>query len=249
MPNTSSMVQPPETTRPGIHLGTHPYDLLRPGRVDYSQALIMQQQRVETLIAHGGPNLLILLEHPPVYTVGRSGKAEEMIDPDFPQKNNIQILATDRGGRTTYHGPGQVVAYVIRDLRPNTGRVLDHVRRLEETVIGTLSGFGIQGTREQANPGVWVDGEKIAALGVRIRRGITYHGFALNHRCDLNHFSGIIPCGLQGRRVTSLAHLGVEISAATLERCLLATFAKVFDAHLTVIPSNSSIAPSPGKCA
>lgn len=232
------MVQPPEITHPGVH----PYDLLRPGRVEYCQSLLMQQQRVETLIAQGGPNLLILLEHPPIYTVGLSGKAEEFIDADFPQKNNIQIHNTDRGGRITYHGPGQIVAYVIRDLRPDTGRVLDHVRRLEETVIGTLSCFGIQGTRERANPGVWVNGEKIAALGVRIRRGITYHGFALNHQCDLNHFSGIIPCGLQGRKVTSLAQLGMTIAATELERCLLATFAKVFDAHLTVIPSNQ---PSP----
>ncbi|HIJ83532.1 MAG TPA: lipoyl(octanoyl) transferase LipB, partial [Magnetococcales bacterium] len=158
MPNACSMVHPPENT--------HPYDLMRLGQMDYAQALAIQQQRVETLIAHGGPNLLMLLEHPPVYTIGRSGKSGEILDA-IPTREHINIIATDRGGRVTYHGPGQLVAYVIRDLRPDTGRILDHVRRLEETIIGTLACFGILGTRERANPGVWVGNEKIAALGVR----------------------------------------------------------------------------------
>lgn len=211
---------------------SHPYDLLRPGQMDYSQALALQRQRVETLLSRGGPNLLMVLEHPPVYTVGRSGKAEEVLV-SGKYRDTIGVVPTDRGGRVTYHGPGQLVAYVIRDLRPDTGRVLDHVRRLEETVIQTLSDFDISGTREKINPGVWVNGEKIAALGVRIRRGITYHGVAINRDPDLDHFSGIIPCGIKDRGVTSMARLGCAVTPKGLERSYLAAFAEVFNATWT----------------
>ncbi|MBF0147259.1 MAG: lipoyl(octanoyl) transferase LipB [Magnetococcales bacterium] len=222
------MVLHPESVR----RGSQPYDLMRPGRIDYFQALAMQQQRVETLINQGGPNLLILLEHPPVYTVGRSGKPGEVLGLGAGC-SSIPVIPTDRGGRVTYHGPGQLVAYVIRDLRPDTGRVLDHVRRLEELVLRTLADFGIQGSRERINPGVWVGQEKIAALGVRIRRGITYHGIAINRDPDLAHFSGIIPCGIMDRGVTSMARLGCRVTSEALEASLLSIFTEVFDASLT----------------
>ncbi|MBF0435391.1 MAG: lipoyl(octanoyl) transferase LipB [Magnetococcales bacterium] len=213
---------------------TCPYDLWRPGRVDYTLALSMQQQRVETLLTRGGPNLLLLLEHPPVYTMGRSGKRDEVLAMP-PGHAPVPLILTDRGGRVTYHGPGQLVAYVIRDLRPDTGRVLDHVRRLEAVVLATLAAFGIQGMRESGNPGVWVAGEKIAALGVRIRRGITYHGIAINRDVDLTPYSGIIPCGLQGRGVTSLERLGCRVSETVLQEEVLRAFCEVFAAHLTEI--------------
>lgn len=219
-----------EVAKPSIY----PYDLWRPGRVDYPLALSMQQQRVETLLLHGGPNLLLLLEHPPVYTMGRSGKREEVLD-IFPGHPSVPLVLTDRGGRVTYHGPGQLVAYVIRDLRPDTGRVLDHVRRLEAVVLATLAALGIQGMREPGNPGVWVAGEKIAALGVRIRQGITYHGIAINRDVDLTPYSGIIPCGLQGRGVTSLARLGCRVGEKMLEEEVMRAFCDVFAAELTEI--------------
>ncbi|MBF0108811.1 MAG: lipoyl(octanoyl) transferase LipB [Magnetococcales bacterium] len=214
------------------HPETARYDLLRPGRIDYAQGLALQLLRVERLIRHGGPNLLMLLEHAPVYTVGRSGKMEEIL-PSATGHPSITVVTTDRGGRVTYHGPGQQVAYVIRDLRPDTGRVLDHVRRLEEWVLRTLARFDIHGDRDRRNPGVWVGGEKIAALGVRIRSGITYHGIAINRDPDLTHYSGIIPCGIRDRGVTSMARLGCHASALELEQTLLQHFPPVFDASFT----------------
>ncbi|MBF0369628.1 MAG: lipoyl(octanoyl) transferase LipB [Magnetococcales bacterium] len=203
------------------------FEIIRHHRIDYEAAWEMQQKRVGEVVAGRAGHTLYLLEHSPVYTLGRSGKVEEVLDDSTREK--IPLVETDRGGRVTYHGPGQMIAYVVWDLRPHSRMVRKHVTRLEESILKTLSSLGITATREPDNPGVWVDRAKIAALGVRITRGVAYHGVALNRDPDLSHFDGIIPCGLQGRPVTSLAKLGVDITREELEERYLAAFREVFE--------------------
>ncbi|MBF0626615.1 MAG: lipoyl(octanoyl) transferase LipB [Magnetococcales bacterium] len=191
-------------------------------RLDYPTAWAQQQRWVERIVEQGAPGVFWLLEHDPVYTLGRSGRREEIREATIP------VVETDRGGRVTWHGPGQSVGYVIRDLRPDIHAVREHVFRLEETVICALASVGVAAEREAGNPGVWVRGEKIAALGVRIRRGVAYHGFAVNRAPDLRAFEGIIPCGLSGRRVTSLARLGIDMTRVAWEECLMRAFERIF---------------------
>ncbi|NGZ07480.1 MAG: lipoyl(octanoyl) transferase LipB [Magnetococcales bacterium] len=192
------------------------------GCLDYQSVLMAQRQWVERMVATGGPGLFWLLEHGSVYTVGRSGQHAEILDRAIP------VVPTDRGGRVTWHGPGQTVGYVLIDLRPDHHAVRAHVYRLEEMVIQTLAGLGVEAERESHHPGVWVNGEKIAALGVRIRHGVAYHGFAVNRDPDLKAFAAIVPCGLSGRGVTSLARLGVTVSRTELEERLVLAFQKQF---------------------
>lgn len=175
-------------------------------------------------------NLLLLLEHPSVYTVGRSGRQQEILPQTSLQK--IPVIRTDRGGKVTYHGPGQLVAYVICDLRPHALlAVRNHVTQLEETVLRTLAALGVAAHSEPKNPGVWVGKAKIAALGVKIHRGVAYHGIAINRDPDLRFFEGIIPCGLADRPVTSLANLGFNSDRISLEACFMSAFRDVFDIH------------------
>ncbi|MEO5334618.1 MAG: lipoyl(octanoyl) transferase LipB, partial [Magnetococcus sp. YQC-5] len=140
----------------------------------------------------------------------------------------IPVVESDRGGKVTYHGPGQLIGYVVCDLRPNTRAVREHVFKLEETVIRALDSCGVQAEREAGTPGVWVEGAKIGALGVRIRQGVAYHGFAVNRNPDLEAFSGIVPCGLSGRPVTSLARLGIDCTRRELEQKIVSAFQDVF---------------------
>jgi lipoyl(octanoyl) transferase len=196
-------------------------------QIDYLESLDLQKKRVAQIIAGSAGNMLLLVEHPPVYTLGRSGSRSEIL------QKNIPLVETDRGGRVTYHGPGQMVAYVVCDLRANPKAVRAHVDRLENSVLLTLQGLGIDGTVEVDNPGVWVDGQKIAALGVRISRGVAYHGLSLNREPDLSHFKGIIPCGLLGRSVTSLFELGVDIPRVELEERFMVAFSTVFAVQWT----------------
>lgn len=194
----------------------------------YRAAWERQQRRVEAILAGEADNLLLVLEHPPVYTIGRSGRRAEVLDARIP------VVATDRGGKVTYHGPGQMVAYVVCDLRTHPMGVRAHVDRLEGAVLLTLAGLGIKGEIERENPGVWVNGEKIAALGVRIRRGIAYHGVSLNRNPDMAAFRGIVPCGLAGRPITSLARMGVKIDRAALEARFRVAFSTVFAVQWSV---------------
>jgi lipoyl(octanoyl) transferase len=191
-------------------------------QIDYLESWELQKKRVAQIVAKESQNLLLLVEHPPVYTLGRSAKLSDILHDD------IAVVESDRGGGVTYHGPGQMVAYVVCDLRHNQGAVRAYVDKLEMTVIKTLQGLGVTGVVERDNPGVWVDGAKIAALGVRISRGVAYHGLSLNRNPDMRHFSGIIPCGLVGRSVTSLFELGIEISRLELEERFVTAFRDVF---------------------
>jgi lipoyl(octanoyl) transferase len=182
-----------------------------------------------TAIAEGrAAELVWLLEHPPLYTAGTSAAPSDLIEARFP------VYAAGRGGQFTYHGPGQRVAYVMLDLqRRGRADLRRYVHDLEEWLILTLARFGICGERRPGRVGIWVarangTEEKIAAIGVRVRRWVTYHGISLNRDPDLSHFQGIVPCGVADRGVTSLAALGVQVSAEELDTVLRASFDAVF---------------------
>ena len=178
---------------------------LSPASVPYEAAVSEMEERAEAILLERKPELIWLLEHPPLYTAGTSSKPADLIDAArFP------VHASGRGGQYTYHGPGQLVAYVLLDLNKRGRDVRQHVRRLEAWAIAALAPYGISGERREGRPGIWVKRRaggdaKIAAIGVRVRRWITYHGIAVNVCPDLSHFSGIVPCGIADAGVTSIA--------------------------------------------
>ena len=192
--------------------------------VDYEAAVADMEARVAAIREGTAPELVWLLEHPPLYTAGTSARDEELLDP-----GRLPVHRTGRGGRYTFHGPGQRVAYVMLDLVRRDRDVHCHVHRLEEWMIGTLARFGVCGERRAGRVGIWVvrpDGgeDKIAAIGVRVRRWVTYHGMALNIDPDLDHYRGIVPCGIAEHGVTSLAALGISATMAQVDDVLGATF-------------------------
>jgi len=189
----------------------------RPGRVDYRQAWQDMQAFTDARDAHT-PDELWLLEHPPVFTLGRNGKDEHVHDP-----GNIPVIRADRGGQVTYHGPGQLIAYCLLDLRRRRLGVQSLVQTLEQAVIDLLAEHGITGARRNKAPGVYVEDRKIAALGLRVRRGCSFHGLALNVDMDLAPFARIDPCGYEGLEVTQLRDLGVPLNVEQA--------GKVFHAH------------------
>src|ERR1044071_7208792 len=209
--------------------------------VPYENAVAEMETRIAAIRDGAARELIWLLEHPSLYTAGTSARAQDLLDPA-----RLPVHRTGRGGQYTYHGPGQRIAYVMLDLeRPELGQsrrdVRCHVWRLEEWVIATLARFNIRGERRDGRIGVWVAGrpgaqggreDKIAAIGVRVRRWVTYHGLALNVDPDLNHSRGIVPCGIDpaasGHGVTSLARLGITASMAEVDIALRATFGGVF---------------------
>lgn len=219
---------------------TAPARLMDLGRLDYAAAWHLQQRLVEDRIAGRRPDSLLLLEHDPVYTVGRSGREAHWADllRTGPASGGtaIPLHHVERGGSITYHGPGQVVAYpIVRLGRVCTGPKA-FVRLLEDVVIGTLAGWGLAGSRVDGLPGVWiVDGpaaspEKIAAVGLRIIKGVTMHGVAVNAAVDLAPFGRITPCGIAGCRVTSMeARLGQPVDLATVKQAIADRFAEAFD--------------------
>jgi lipoyl(octanoyl) transferase len=202
------MHMPPESK-----VGHHAIEwAVSPGLVAYQTALDIMQERVRLIAEGEAAELIWLLEHPPLYTAGTSTKAGDLLDPDrFP------VHWTGRGGELTYHGPGQRVVYVLLDLKRRfRGDVRAFVGVLERWLIDALADFGIRGETRRGRVGVWVckgtDGgaeAKIGAVGVRVRRGISFHGMSLNVAPDLSHYEGIVPCGLSGFAVTSLADLGI----------------------------------------
>ena len=196
--------------------------------VDYEPAVEAMEARVAAIRAGLAPELVWLLQHPPLYTAGTSARDEELLDP-----GRLPVHRTGRGGRYTFHGPGQRVAYVMLDLVRRDRDVRCHVHRLEEWMIGTLARFGVRGERRDGRVGIWVvrpgGGEdKIAAIGVRVRRWVTYHGVALNVAPELDHYRGIVPCGIAEHGVTSLAALGISATMAEVDDVLGATFPAIF---------------------
>ena len=187
--------------------------------VPYREALAVQEARNAAIAGDEANELVWLLEHPPVYTAGTSASASELLDPRF------EVVETGRGGRYTYHGPGQRIGYVLLDLTKRGRDVRCFVHALEGWVIATLADFGVESWRAEGRIGIWtrdVDGSeaKIGAIGVRIRRWVTMHGFAVNLDPDLSHFGGIVPCGIADFGVTSLKKLGIEVAPAEWDEAL-----------------------------
>jgi lipoyl(octanoyl) transferase len=197
-------------------------------QVPYPNAVVEMETRVGA-IAEGRANELVwLLEHPPLYTAGTSAKPDDLLTP-----NRFPVYASGRGGQFTYHGPGQRVGYVMMDLRRRGNDVRRFVRDLEEWLIRTLARFNVRGERREGRVGIWVvrhggREDKIAALGIRVRRGVTYHGVSFNVDPELEHFSGIVPCGISGHGVTSLADLGLTATMADVDIALRVAFEEVF---------------------
>jgi len=172
---------------------------------------------------------LIFTEHPPVYTIGTSGSEQDILYRTVDGKK-IDVYASGRGGEVTYHGPGQLICYVIADLRKMQDLHV-HVHRLEQMIINTLAEFDVQAGRDERGIGVWVDGKKIAAIGVRCRKWITFHGIALNIDPNLKHFSGIVACGMTDSPVISMRALGIEADRETVEK-VIARHSSIFDERL-----------------
>jgi lipoyl(octanoyl) transferase len=208
--------------------------------VPYPEAVAAMEARAADIAAHQAGELVWLLEHPPLYTSGTSGKADDLLAPRFP------IFASGRGGQVTYHGPGQRVAYVMLDLKRRRPDVRAYVAGLEEWIIRTLSAFNVRGERREDRVGVWVrrpdKGEgfedKIAAIGVRLRRWVSFHGISINVEPDLTHFDAIVPCGVVDPRygVTSLVDLGHPVSTADVDIALHQAFEQVFGAVEARLP-------------
>jgi lipoyl(octanoyl) transferase len=178
------------------------------GLVDYAAALELQRERVARRKAGAIPDTLLLLEHPHVYTLGRNARRENMlVSPEWLASRGAQLFQTDRGGDVTYHGPGQLVGYPILDLTQHRRDISWYMRSLEEVLIRMAQDYGIEAGRSEGAAGVWVGDDKLAAMGVHLSRWVTSHGFALNVSTDLGFFEWIVPCGLQGKGVTSLAKL------------------------------------------
>ncbi len=187
--------------------------------VDYRQALAMMDQRNRAIQTGAAQELVWLLEHPPVYTAGTSADRAELLDPRFP------VIEAGRGGRYTYHGPGQRVGYVLVDLSHRARDVRGFVHALEGWVMDTLGDFGVESWRAADRIGIWTHGSdgreaKIGAIGVRVRRWVTMHGFSVNLSPDLSHFSGIVPCGIEDYGVTSMAALGKTLAPAEWDAAL-----------------------------
>ncbi len=197
--------------------------------VEYAAAVEEMEGRVSAIRSGAAAELVWLLEHPPLYTAGTSARHEELLKP-----GRLPVHRTGRGGRYTYHGPGQRIAYVMLDLRRRGQDVRCYVHQLEEWMIRTLARFAVRGERRDGRVGIWVvrpsgNEEKIAAIGVRVRRWVTYHGLALNVDPELEHYRGIVPCGIAEHGVTSLAELGIAATMAEVDTALRRAFAEVFE--------------------
>jgi lipoyl(octanoyl) transferase len=218
--------------------------------VGYRDAVAVMEARAAAIAAGRAPELVWLLQHPPLYTAGTSAHPEELIEARFP------VFESGRGGQMTYHGPGQRVAYVMLDLKRRGPDLRRFVATLEEWIIRTLAAFDVLGERREDRIGVWVrrpdkgDGyeDKIAAIGIRVSRWVTLHGMALNVAPDLTHFSGIVPCGVSAQRygVTSLADLGIAVSMAEVDSVLRREFEALFGATADQ-PVGSTENTSPGR--
>jgi lipoyl(octanoyl) transferase len=211
--------------------------------VPYPEAVAAMETRVAAIAAGEAPELVWLLEHPPLYTSGTSGKPADLLDPRFP------MFATGRGGQLTYHGPGQRVAYVMLDLKQRRPDVRAYVAGLEQWIIRTLATFDVRGERREERVGVWVSRrdkgpgfeDKIAAIGVRLRRWVSFHGISINVEPDLSHFAAIVPCGVADPRygVTSLSDLGHPVAMADADIALRQAFEEVFGSAQARLPETT----------
>jgi lipoyl(octanoyl) transferase len=207
------------------------------GLVDYAAALELQKEKVAQRKAGAIPDTLLLLEHPHVYTLGRNARQENMlVSEEFLASRGAQVFPTDRGGDVTYHGPGQLVGYPILDLTRHRRDISWYMRSLEEVLIRTANDYGIEAGRSKGAAGVWVGDDKLTAVGVHLSRWVTSHGFALNVNTDLRYFEWIVPCGLQGKGVTSLAKLlGHAVEMEEVTERVVEHFGEVFGLEVLAI--------------
>jgi lipoyl(octanoyl) transferase len=223
--------------------------------VPYDRACAFMEERAKAIAEGSAGELIWLLEHPSMYTAGTSAKRADLLDP-----NRFPVHRTGRGGQYTYHGPGQRVGYVMLDVGRRFGDVRAFVGTLEQTIIEALEELGVAAETRPGDVGVWVHGredgpdtyDKIAAIGVRLRRWVSYHGFSLNVAPDLEHFAGIVPCGVRGAAVTSLARLGVAVSTDVVDQALRKAFERRFgptraiagdlaDLHRQAVPADARL--------
>ena len=227
-----------------------PTRFLNLDHLSYDAALELMRGLVEMKRRSKWPEILILVEHDPIFTMGRRAEASDILaSRDDLTEKGIRVRRVERGGLVTYHGPGQLIAYPILNLHRMGLGAADLIQGLEEVIMNTLSDFGIHGRRMEAARGVWVESEKIASVGVAVRGGVSFHGLALNVNPDLSHFDLIKPCGLSGVRMTSMARiLGKPVNAPELREAVANHFSRQFKLHLTEWPlshARDSIQPTP----
>jgi lipoyl(octanoyl) transferase len=203
------------------------------GIVPYEEALTWQRKLADLRRRDLISDHLLFLEHPPVYTMGRREAGDDLlIEPKSLAARGLAVVKTDRGGRMTYHGPGQLVGYLIFKIHDSIPRF---VWKIEECLLRTLERFQLEGERDPKHPGLWIGDRKIAALGLHVERGVSTHGFALNVTCDLEPFQGIHPCGIKDRGVTSLEkEIGWSPSLREVKQVVLEEFARVFESNVSV---------------
>jgi lipoyl(octanoyl) transferase len=213
---------------------------VRLGALPYDEARLLQKQ-LETARGEGRiPDVLMLLEHPPVYTKGRRSTAEELpMGEDWYRRQGIDVVETDRGGRVTYHGPGQLVGYPIVSLRPYRDDVHDYIRRMEQVIVGALADWGVEAEVVEGLTGVWTpERRKIGSIGVHVSRGVTTHGLAINVNNDLQPFEWIVPCGIESCRMTSLAReLGAEQDLDAFATTVRDRFGEIYERDPCEVPA------------
>src|ERR1043166_7060400 len=223
----SALTLPAETLAPPRQEVRAPEWIVYDGLLLYPDAVAFMEERADAIAAGQARERVWLVEHPPIYTAGTSAKLADLLEARFP------VFKSGRGGQFTYHGPGQRVVYLMLDLKQRRPDVRGFVRDLEEWLIRALAELGVKGERRPDRIGIWVGRgggreDKIAAIGIRIRRWVTFHGIALNVAPDLSHFSGIVPCGVRGHGVTSLVDLGIQASMEDADVALRKSFEQVF---------------------
>jgi lipoate-protein ligase B len=209
-------------------------NICRLGLIEYGEAYLLQRGLLHQRLTGEIPDSLLLLEHPPTFTIGKSGRIENiLISKEELSEEGISLFFVDRGGDVTYHGPGQLVGYPILDLR-NRGRdVHRYVYDLEEVLLKTINSFSIRAYRDNSHPGIWIKGEEVAAIGLSIHKWVSMHGFAMNVNPKLEHFALINPCGFLDRRATSISKLlNRKVSLVEVADILINKFAEVFDAQI-----------------
>ncbi len=222
------------------------------GRVGYERAVELQEDARQRILDRepDAMDTLLLLEHPPTYTVGRNcGRSDVLAEPDWLRQRGITVAECDRGGRATYHGPGQLVGYPVIDLRPDRRNVRAYVRDLQEVLVRTLATFGVEaaGGEERERIGVWVGRRKIASIGIHLRRWVTTHGFALNVTTDLDDFSGILSCGFDAGVMTSIEEItGNRYGLDEVAAVCAEAFAEVFERRLVTVEPDSFRSPAAG---
>jgi lipoate-protein ligase B len=221
---------------------------VRAGQVPYAHARELQRRLETARLRETIPDVLLLLEHPPVYTKGRRSTPEELpMGEDWYRMQGIEVTDTDRGGRVTYHGPGQLVGYPIVSLRPYGDDVHEYIRRMERLMIESLREWGVEAGCTEGQTGVWAKDRKIASIGVHVNRGITTHGFAINVNNDLQPFEWIVPCGIESCRMTSLSReLGAEQDMDAFMDTIAGSFGEVYEREpVGVEPAELMLGPQP----